>query len=324
MFYWIYDLQTTTLVALFCLFFVGVTWLGIIFVRPVLRAFVGRQPGLNDLVGYLLGAHGVYLGVLLGLLALASYQNFSDVEGIVVSEATKLSALYRDVSTYPEPYKSKLTGILRAYTEYVIKEAWPLQQKGLIPTKGTLIVNEFQKELVKFEPQTKSQEIVHAEAFSQLNSFIEARRLRLHSVTTGIPAILWAVVLIGGAVQIFLLWLLEMKLVPHCLLSGVIAFYLATLIALIAAMDNPFRGEVSVTPDAFQLVLDTVMIPDAPTSGTGNAADSILKPDAGLAPRTVTPEGGEAKKEGLPDVLKKLEKSVPPLPSAPGAAPKLL
>ena len=137
MFYWIYDLQTWTMVFLVCAFFVGVTWLGTIFIRPFLRAFLRRQPGLNDIVGYLLGAHGVYFGILLGLLALASYQNFSDVEKLTVDEATKLAALYRDIAAYPPPLGEELTGQLRKYTRFVIDEAWPLQKKGIVPTKGT-------------------------------------------------------------------------------------------------------------------------------------------------------------------------------------------
>src|SRR5262249_54851210 len=156
---------------------------GILFIRPILRAILGRSAGLNDSVGYLLGAHGVYLGVLLGLLAVAAYQNYSDVEGVIGSEATKLAGLYRDVAGCPEPYRTKLTAILRVYTEYVIKEAWPLMRQGLIPTKGAKIVNEFQKELMKFEPQTVTQQIMHAEAIHQLNAFTEARRERLQAVT---------------------------------------------------------------------------------------------------------------------------------------------
>lgn len=113
MFYWIYNIPTWTLVGMFAVFFVGVTWAGVVLVRPILRAFMGRQSNMNDLVGYLLGAHGVYLGVLLGLLALSSYDNYSGVEQLVMSEATKLSALYRDVSTYPEPDRTELGPLLR-------------------------------------------------------------------------------------------------------------------------------------------------------------------------------------------------------------------
>lgn len=259
MFYWIYDMPTWTMVFMVCGFFVGVTWVGTIFIRPFLRAFLRKQQNLNDIVGYLLGAHGVYFGILLGLLALASYQNFGDVEKVVVEEATKLAALYRDASAYPPPVGDELARQLRGYTRYVIYEAWPLQKKGIVPTKGTLLINEFQDSLIRFEPKTKGQEILHAETYRQFNAFVEARRMRLHSVTTGIPALLWWVVFIGAGVNILLIWMLDIKLLPHIILSGVISFYLATLIALIAAMDNPFLGEVCVSPDPYELVYQTVM-----------------------------------------------------------------
>jgi hypothetical protein len=57
--------------------------------------------------------------------------------------------------------------------------------------------------------------------------------------------------------------MLDMKLVPHLILSGVISFYLATLIALIAAMDNPFRGEVCVSTDPYENVYNTEMTREA-------------------------------------------------------------
>jgi hypothetical protein len=259
-------------------------------------------------VGYLLGAHGVYLGVLLGLLAVAAYQNYSSVESIIGNEATKLSGLYRDVVTYPEPHRTKLTAILRVYTEFVIKEAWPLQKKGLIPTKGTKIINTFEKELLKFEPQTVTQQIMHAEAIHQLNAFTEARGARLQAVTTGIPAILWTVVIIGAGVAIFLMWILDMKLMPHFVLSGVVSFYLATLIALVAAMDNPFLGDVSVSPEPYQMVLDTVMAPEPPTAGSGGTVTAVTaaKPSGSGAP--------EAKpEESLKSILSKPDAGyVPP------------
>ncbi len=259
MFYWIYDMPTWTMVFMVCAFFVGITWSGTLIIRPFLRAFLRKQQNLNDIVGYLLGAHGVYFGILLGLLALASYQNFGDVEKITVDEATKLAALYRDTSSYPAPFGQELSGQLRRYTRFVIDEAWPLQKRGIIPAKGTVIINEFQDALIRFEPKTKGQEILHGETYRQFNAFVEARRQRLHAVGTGIPPLLWWVVFIGAGVNILLIWMLDIKLLPHMILSGVISFYLATLIALIAAMDNPFRGEVCVSSEPYELVYETVM-----------------------------------------------------------------
>jgi len=47
----------------------------------------------------------------------------------------------------------------------------------------------------------------------------------------------------------------------HLILGAVIASILALLIFLIAALDNPFRGEASIGPDSIALVCDTLMKP---------------------------------------------------------------
>jgi hypothetical protein len=64
--------------------------------------------------------------------------------------------------------------------------------------------------------------------------------------------VMWYVLLVGAFVNIAMVWLFDMKLITHLLLGGLLASYLGTMIFLIAAMDNPFRGEISVDPEAFE------------------------------------------------------------------------
>ena len=88
----------------------------------------------------------------------------------------------------------------------------------------------------------------------QFNAFVEVRRERLANVTTGIPPVLWWVVGLGAVLNIVLIWMLHMEIHVHVILGGMLSLFLGIVIFLIAALDNPFRGEVSVGPDAFQLV----------------------------------------------------------------------
>ena len=44
-----------------------------------------------------------------------------------------------------------------------------------------------------------------------------------------------------------------------CYLGGLISFYLGTIISVIALMDHPYRGELGLSPDAFQLIYHQVM-----------------------------------------------------------------
>jgi hypothetical protein len=104
LFYWIYDLSTETLAVLMTVVFVGFSWLGAIVVRPILRILVRSAAGTNDVVGYILSCFCVFYGLLLGLIAVAAYQNYAEVDAAVQSEAALLESLYDDVSTYPEPH----------------------------------------------------------------------------------------------------------------------------------------------------------------------------------------------------------------------------
>jgi hypothetical protein len=256
---WIYDIPTMAAVGLFAVLFVGICWTGTILFRPIVRAIVHHQPDLNETVGDFLQYFGVIYGLLLGLLAVATYQNLSDVEKAVGSEASSLAALYRDVSAYPEPARSELKGLLRDYTRYVIDEAWPLQKKGAVPPGGVKKVAAILDRLASFEPETKAQEALHDTALRQFNMFFEHRRTRLYSVTAGIPAVLWYTVAVGALLNMILMWLFDLRLGLHLLLGGILSFFLATMISLIVLMDHPFRGEVSISPQAFELVYDQLM-----------------------------------------------------------------
>jgi hypothetical protein len=259
MFFWIYDIPTWQLGLIFALLFVGITWIGILFLSPFLKMWLKGQEGINDLVGYALSGFGVFYGLLLGLLSVATYQNSTDVSSTVTKEAASLAALYRDVSSYPEPVRTDLTGKLRSYTEFVINQAWPAQRKGEIHPGGVKMMDDFQKVIANFEPVTKGQEILHAEALRQYNDMILLRRQRLQSIGTGIPGVMWYVVGVGAVINTLLILCFRMRLDIHLVIGGLLSFFVGVLIFLVAAMDYPFRGEVSVGPDAFQLIYTSLM-----------------------------------------------------------------
>ncbi len=250
--FWIYDIPPGRLALLSIGLFVGFYWLGLIFVRPILRQFVKNTPGANDIVGYILSCFCVFYGLLLGLIAVTAYQNVSEAGSNVTREAAALSALYEDVSRYPEPHGQNLRWLLRDYTRYVIKYAWPLQQRGIVPEEGTIRAEAFHDKLLDFQPTTPAQEILHAEALRQLNHFLECRRMRLFSVKSALPASMWYVMILGAFLTIAMCWLFDMKFITHLMLGGILSAYLGTMMYLIIDMNQPFRGDVSITAEAFE------------------------------------------------------------------------
>jgi Protein of unknown function (DUF4239) len=191
MFYWIYDLPALWVIVLFEAVFVGVCWLGTLFLRPSARSWLRQEPRLNDMLAAFLQYFGVIYGLLLGLLAVATYQNRLDVAKSNANEASSLSALYRNITAYPEPSRTKLQNLLKEHTRYLIEDAWPQQRKGIVPVDESHRITALQAQLAFFEPQTKAQELLHENTLRQFNTFYEDRRARIYSLTSGIPPILW-------------------------------------------------------------------------------------------------------------------------------------
>jgi hypothetical protein len=258
--YWLYELRTFDVFALTVGVVTGTMWLGLLFLRPFFRIWLARQMGANDIVGAFLSYFGVIYGLLLGLLAVAVYQNKTDVDRVVSREAASLASLFRDVSAYPEPLRSRLRSHLRDYTRTVIEKDWPKQRRGQVPRDSTEVLDGFQQRLVEFQPKTSAEEILHAEAYSQFNVLIENRRARLHSVDTGIPAAMWYTLTIGALLNTVLIWSFDAHLRTLFFLGGLISFFNGTMIALIIVLDNPYRGgELATSALVFQETLQGLM-----------------------------------------------------------------
>jgi Protein of unknown function (DUF4239) len=243
--YWLYDIPTVALVALFAVVFVGYTWAGDMLLRPVLRRLLHNQTRLNEMVGVSIASHCGFFGILLGLLAVATYQNLSDVDRVVT----------RDQS-YPEPTRSETLPLIKEYVRYVIQDAWPEQRRGRVSAGGVPRMNAVQNKLFAFEPQTKGQEILHNHTVEQFNQMADVRRQRIQAADTGIAPAMWYVVGIGVLITIALFWLFEMENATQFILGGLLAFFLSTVISVLVAMDHPFRGDMSIGPDAYQAIYE--------------------------------------------------------------------
>src|SRR5262245_65696440 len=89
---WLYDIPTKAMVALISGAFVVISWAGLLLLGPVLRVAVRRNSGTNALVGTILSSHGIYYRLLLGLLAVATYQMNAGAHPRVISTPAAFTA----------------------------------------------------------------------------------------------------------------------------------------------------------------------------------------------------------------------------------------
>jgi hypothetical protein len=212
-------------------------------------------------VGSFLGAICVFDGITLGLIAVASWQAYSDANTRIGEEAAAVGALYRDVSSLPEPSRTALQADLRQYARQVIDIAWPQQRRGIVPQVEGNTLSNLEANPLRFEPATEGQKVIYAETIRGFDRIAQFRGRRLQSVREGLPGPLWAVVLIGALLTIAVTWFFDLKSHSlHFWMTLILSALLGLLIYLLGALDNPFRGDVSVTPEPFELVYQRRML----------------------------------------------------------------
>jgi hypothetical protein len=239
--------------------FVGIAWIGVIFVRPFFRLWLRNQPRLNEIVSVATAGFSLFFGLLLGLLSVAAYNNARDISGYAAREAVELVSIYRSSLAYPEPMREELRHLLRDYTIYVVDREWRAYRNGNVPAGGENRLLAIRETLLGFEPATATQQIAHGAILQGFTGMVGLRQQRLAGVDAAIPGVLWFTVAIGAGITIVFLLLLEVRFGLHLFITGLICFFLGLMVFMIYVLDRPLRSEVAASAEPFALAYERVM-----------------------------------------------------------------
>jgi hypothetical protein len=259
---WLYEISPLLAAVLIVGFIETVSLIGLLLIRRLLVPHLHYSEGVNDAVSGTVQAIGVFYGITVGLIAVGVWNTNSNASDLVSREATAIAALYRDVGGYPEPLRNELRSRLREYTVFVIQQAWPAQKRGEGQKidGGTKILDDFQYKLYGFQPSTAGQIALHNETLGAYNKLIEYRRLRIDAVSSGLSAVMWAVIWAGAIISIGVAYFFNIEdSKVHVILVGLMAGFLGLVLFMIIINDKPFYGYVSISPDPYKLVLDRVI-----------------------------------------------------------------
>jgi len=277
---WIHELSSFELAA----FVVGVVALLSVIGVPLRGAGV-RSSRLHQhfdngtITGLLSALIGIY-AVAAGLTAVAVWGNMVDAGSDVSREAAAIAVLYHDLGGYPPPLQQQGRRALVAYTRYVINVEWPMHQKGELPRDTLRIIEQAQRSIVSFEPATEGQKIVQAQVLQSYNQLLQAHWQRVQAVRdTALPAELWIVVILLGAIAISSCFLLRVdSFAMHAIVTLLVAAPIALVLYFIAVSDHPFQGGINVSPAPYREVLEKMLLLDDVEQGAEAAASGAAVP----------------------------------------------
>jgi protein-S-isoprenylcysteine O-methyltransferase Ste14 len=211
----------------------------------------------NDVAGFIYAVVGVVYAVLLALMVIAVWEEHEAAKATVREEANGLADVFWIAHSLPEPEGPRLQGLVRSYATVVVEEEWPLMARGGGSSpEAWALMDEMRLGMQNLEVDARSDQVLFEQGLEHIDELADARRERMVEVEEGIPAVLWAVLVLGGAITVGFTYLFGLENTwSHRLMVAMVAGLIALVLFTVGSLEYPFSGGTRVGPEAFELVL---------------------------------------------------------------------
>lgn len=206
---------------------------------------------------------GVIYAVILGQIVVAAWDRYADAERAVTAEVGSLFSLIRLADALPPAVGAPLREAAFAYGDATVATEWPAMARGQAPSPeaAAALAGLYRAYGVAAAGPEAANPVVAA-SLAELDALDDARGDRLLASQAGIPPLMWLVLVLGGAVTVAFTYMFSVaSRMAHLLMVVAVAGTLALLLALVEALNHPFRDPMAIPPDAFAARLDRAAEP---------------------------------------------------------------
>ncbi len=238
--------------------YVALSIIGLIIIRKFYPH--GKCKHHNDIAGFIFAALGVIYAVLLAFTVIITWQDFDKASEVTNNEANCIASLYRDATPFPAGFRARLKSELTNYVNAIINDEWQIMAKGQRSAKVQKIQEKLWLLYGSFQPKNETQKIFLMESVKKMNEAGEMRRHRIVYASSGIHPLLYFVLITGSFITIaFTMMFGTENLVPHIIMTSLLAAMIALTLFTIIVLDYPFTGNVSIKPEVFAGMLTSLM-----------------------------------------------------------------
>ncbi len=214
----------------------------------------------NTATGTIYAALYVVFGVSLGFSLFLVWQQSNTARQTAENEATSLQQVYNLAVRFPGSEQDRVKELVVSYARVVVVEEWDLLEQGRPSERAEALLDQLrQSVVVELDPRSDAQDALYAASLQEVDDLEENRALRLLAAREGIPSILWIVLVVGGTLTIAFTYLFGIERAwLHAVAVAGLATAVCLILYVIAVLDYPFSGGVSVQPEAFELVLRVI------------------------------------------------------------------
>ena len=209
----------------------------------------------HDVTGPFFSTLGTVYGIFLAFVFTVTWQAYSTTSTNVVQEARYLRDLYFITKAFPQPTQGELQQHLRIYRDSVVNDEWKRMEKGEPSPRTIQSLQKMGEAYLCFKPSTSQENDFYHTSIQCLTTMNSLRASRIDDSSSGLPPVLWFVLLVGAVATIGLSYLFEaqnfwLQAILTILLTGVICMTFCIIIDL----DFPFTGATTISPESFQRI----------------------------------------------------------------------
>jgi ABC-type multidrug transport system fused ATPase/permease subunit len=237
---------------------------GLLLVKRIIKLKGGEHHAVAEA---LLAVVGTLFSVLLGFLVVGTMNGYEDARSKVNLEAQYLADVFRFAKGLPPGPRHDLRNTCRAYCRAVSEEEWPrMELKQDCPHAWQLYYRLWDESL-SVSPVDQRESNIHQALLTSMQGLGESRRSRIAILRRNLPPVLWLVAISGCTIIIiFIYFFVVESIVLHSVMTGLVAISLYLIVFLLTLYDNPFSGELKLSPIPFEVNDKLFEIPDDPVS----------------------------------------------------------
>lgn len=213
----------------------------------------------NDLIGWQLTVVGTTYAVILGFMLYTVWTTYGAAQLNSDLEANSLRNLYNLAGGLPEPQRTQLKQLSRDYANAVLTRDWPEMANGEVPEGSHAVSQAMVHTITQVKVDSPTSAVYLDHTFTALTTLSEHRRTRILQVVYKLPAIFWAVLIVGAVVTILSAATFGAgSAILHAFQVTSLTLILTLVLLAIGDVNLPFQGWVHVDNYAFVRALDSM------------------------------------------------------------------
>jgi Ca2+/H+ antiporter len=233
----------------------------LVFLFVVTRTYAApTRKEANDFTGAVVAVIGTTYAVILAFMLSGVWNQFQQAQTNEEQEANALVNVWRISNQLQVPGAQEAKAACLRYAEIAGDKEWPamLASKPLPPDNNDNI-NQLWMFAGQIQAHSGNDSIAAYQMMEELRLLTEYRRIRIMQSREELPAILWAVLIVGGTITVAAACFFGVPSFHfHVLQVGVLAFLISLVLVAIADIDRPYQGAVTVQPEGFSFSRETI------------------------------------------------------------------